>query len=182
MAAVSRPVALVTTFEETVLPRILAEIAAAPQPPIADWFIGTYGVNKTTAAQVAATPGCRYAPVFSIQPDTSKQARLGRRVPEEVASQLDAAHGGEIPGSSSGAVIPPADRQAWGAELGRRFRDALRAARSADIGIETWQFDEIPGLRLEQRTSRSSSAVSSSSNWRCWRWGLRFYVHLLGRV
>ncbi len=143
MAAVSRPVALITTFEETVLPRILAEIAAGPQPPVADWFIGTYGVNKTTAAQVAATPGCRYAPVFSIQPDTSKQARLGRRVPEEVASQLDAAHGGEIPGSSSGAVMPPADRRAWGAELGRRFRDALRAARSAGIGIETWQFDEI---------------------------------------
>jgi hypothetical protein len=140
-----RPVALITAFTEPVLPRILEEIGDGPDPPVADWFVGTYGVNNSIAQRVVATPGCKYAPVFSIQPDNSRQARLRRRVPPEVASQLEAAHSGEIPGSSSGAVIPPGDRRAWGLELGRRFRDELRAVRAAGIPVSTWQFDEILG-------------------------------------
>jgi hypothetical protein len=141
----AKPVALITLFGDAVLPRILAEIAAGASPPIADWFIGTYGVNRATAARISATPGCHYAPAFSIQPDTSKQTRLRRRVSKEVASHLDDAHAGEIPGTSTGTVIPPSDRRAWGIELGRRFRDELRAARASGIRIDAWQFDEILG-------------------------------------
>ncbi|MGZ4357246.1 MAG: hypothetical protein ACXVRU_10590 [Gaiellaceae bacterium] len=137
----SKPVALITTFEDAVLPVILAEIAAGPQPPVADWFVGTFGISPSTATQVAATPGCRHAPVFGIQPGTSKHARKGRQVSSADAAKLDPAHQGEIPGTSAGQVIPPGDRRAWGLELGRRFRDELRSHSPVDV----WQFDEVLG-------------------------------------
>jgi hypothetical protein len=146
MPSPQRPVALITAFSDAVLQRILNEIAAGPRPPVADWFVGTFGVNKAAAERVAGVRGCRYAPVFGIQPATSMQARLKRRLSKELASRVgDAAHAGEIPGSSDRQVIPPHDRRAWGIELGRRFRDELRANRSRAFPIELWQFDEVLG-------------------------------------
>jgi hypothetical protein len=142
----TKPVALVTVFSGAVLQRLLDAIAAGPTPPIADWFIGTFGVNQATAEAIAAVPGCRHAPVFCIQPQTSRQTRLRRRLSEEEASQLpDTVHAGEIPGTSADEVIPPGDRRAWGIELGRRFRDDVRTARSKGIQVDAWQFDEVLG-------------------------------------
>ncbi len=146
MSGPKRPVALVSVFSDKVLKRILDEIAEGPLPLVADWFVGTYGVNKVMAERVAAVFGCRYAPVFGIQPGTSMQARLQRRLPRGFAVVVgDAAHAGEIPGSSDGLTIPPRDRRAWGIELGRRFRDGLRPNRRRAFPIEVWQFDEILG-------------------------------------
>ena len=144
-ADASKPVALVTAFTDAALTVILQEIAAGPRPPVAQWFVGTYGINRQVANLVADTPGCTYAPVFCIQPTTSKQARMKRRVAAEVATHLDPAHAGEIPGTSSGRVLPPGDRRAWGLELGRRFRDDIRGARAQGVRIDSWQFDEILG-------------------------------------
>ena len=143
--AFSKPVALITAFTDAALTVILREIAAGPQPPKARWFVGTYGISRTIADLVADTPGCSYAPVFSIQPTTSKAARKKRRVSAEVAKHLDTAHAGEIPGSAAGKVLPPRDRRVWGLELGRRFRDDMRGAHAQGIRIESWQFDEILG-------------------------------------
>jgi hypothetical protein len=141
-----KPIVLITVFGTPVLQRILNEIAAGPTPPIADWFIGTFGVNKAAAELVAGTTGCNYAPVFGIQPRTSRMTRQRRRVPKDDTLRIgDAAHAGEIPGSSDEKVIPPGDRRAWGIELGCRFRDEMRTARANGIPIETWQFDEILG-------------------------------------
>jgi hypothetical protein len=146
MATPERPVALITVFSDAALQRILGEIAAGPSPQIARWFVGTFGVNRAAAERIVAVPACAYAPVFGVQPDTSMQARMRRQLsPAETSRVGDAAHAGEIPGSSAGQVIPPGDRRAWGIELGRRFRDALRAARAQGIPIGTWQFDEVLG-------------------------------------
>lgn len=155
MAGPGKPVALVTVFSAGVLQRILNEIAAGSKPPSADWLVGTFGVNKAVATAVTGTPGCRYAPVFCIQPRTGMQARLRRQLLKEDAARVgDAAHAGEIPGSSEENVIPPGDRRAWGIELGRRFRDQIRAARSKGIAIEAWQFDEILGECGRSRSHR----------------------------
>jgi hypothetical protein len=141
-----KPVALITAFSDVVLQRILDTIAAGPRPPAADWVVGTFGVNKAAAERVTAVRGCQYAPVFGIQPATSMPTRLKRRLPKEAASRVgDAAHAGEIPGSSERQVIPPRDRRVWGIELGRRFRDELRANRTRSFPIELWQFDEVLG-------------------------------------
>jgi hypothetical protein len=155
MAAGERPQALIAVFSSrpAVLRRILGEIAAGPSPPIADWFVGTYGINKAIAQEVSGVEGCRYAPVFAIQPQTSMQARLRRRLPAEEAARVeDAAHAGEIPGTAADQVLPSAARRVWGIELGRRHRDAIRAARKKGLPVEAWQFDEVLG---ECRNSKS---------------------------
>ena len=146
MAGPEKPVAVITVYSAAAQQRILDAIAAGPKPPIANWFVGTYGINKATAAKVAEVPGCKYAPVFCIQPTTGRRARLSRRLSKQDAVVVgDAEHAGEIPGTSSGKVIPTRDRRVWGVELGRRFRDEIRAARAQGIQIQTWQFDEVLG-------------------------------------
>jgi hypothetical protein len=145
MAGPEKPVALITVFSAAVEQRVLDTIAAGPKPPIANWFVGTYGINKVTAANVAEA-GCKYAPVFCIQPTTGRRARMQRRLSKEDAAVVgDIEHAGEIPGTSDGSKIPPRDRRVWGVELGRRFRDDIRAARVQGLQIQTWQFDEVLG-------------------------------------
>jgi hypothetical protein len=135
-----RPVALVTAFTESALDRILATIAIPPEAPVASWYIGSYGVNRTVAEKVAAIPGCVYAPVFGIQPDVSRQARRKRQLTRAEAAKVDPEPAGAIPGDSA---VPPSRQRVWGVELGRRFRDQLRAARRAGVPIGAWQFDEV---------------------------------------
>jgi hypothetical protein len=145
MAGAERPVVLIAVFSETVLQRILDTIAAG-EPPVGDWFIGTFGMKKAVAEKITKRPRRRYAPVFPIQAKDGLQTRLRRRLSQEAAALLDdAAHAGEIPGSSAGQAISPVDRRVWGIELGRRFRDEIRAARAKGIPVATWQFDEILG-------------------------------------
>jgi hypothetical protein len=138
----ARPVALVTNFSKTAFPRLLAEIEAGPRPPIADWYIGTYGISKPMADAIAAAR-FRYAPVFAIQPRTSKRIRERRRVRKAETELLDPEFAGKIPGGN--AVLPPANQRAWEIEFGRRYRDYIRRQRSAGVRIDTWQFDEILG-------------------------------------
>ena len=154
MAGPGKPVALITVFGADVLPRILKEIANGSAPPRADWFVGTFGINKDVAEAVTRIPGAKYAPVFCVQPQTGKQTRMGRRLSEEDAAKIDPAHAGPIPGTAEEVVLPAADRRAWGVELGRRFRDQLRAARAEGIPIATWQLDEILGECGKSRPHR----------------------------
>jgi hypothetical protein len=135
-----KPVAVVAVFSTGVLPRILETVSSGPQPPVADWFVGSYGINKRASELVCAAPGCKYAPVFGIQPHTSASARAGRKLSRAQAALLDRTRAGRIPGADA---VPPDDQRAWGIELGRRFRDQIRANRDKGIQVDTWQFDEI---------------------------------------
>jgi len=139
----ARPVALITNFSKDAFARILAQIAAEPEPRRADWYIGTYGISKPMAEKIAAA-GLRYAPVFAIQPHTGK-FRAGRRLRKAEGVLLDPDFAGAIPASGSPAVIPPRKRRAWGIELGQRFRDYMRRQRAAGVQFDVWQFDEILG-------------------------------------
>ena len=147
-----KPVAVVAAFSAGVLPRILDTIASGPQPPVADWFVGTYGVNKRASELICATPGCRYAPVFGIQPHTSAAAREGRKLPGAQAAKLDRTRAGRIPGTDA---VPPVDQRAWGIELGRRFRDQIRANRDKGMQVDTWQFDEVISQVVSDSSSRA---------------------------
>ena len=137
----AKPIALIAAFSGVALPRILDEIADGPQPPIADWFIGTYGIDPADARKIKAK-GFRYAPVFGIQLSTTEGFRAGRRLPAADEAKLEPTFKGPIPGDG---VIPPERPRAWGIELGRRYRDAMRKRRQAGVKIATWQFDEILG-------------------------------------
>jgi hypothetical protein len=50
---------------------------------------------------------------------------------------------GTVPSGPAFEDLPAAERFAWGVELGRRFRDEIRAAESAGATVEAWQLDEI---------------------------------------
>jgi hypothetical protein len=145
MSEVTKPIALVTAYGAKALDRILAEVRSGPQPPIADWYIGTYGINPVDAAKIARVPGCHYAPVFCFQPGNSMKVRKQRPMHRRRLGQAaDTVHIGEIPGSSANRVIPTSEVSVWGVELGKRFRDELRAARVLEhIKVDAWQLDEI---------------------------------------
>ena len=148
----AKPVAVVAAFSAQILPRILDTISSGPQPPKADWFVGTYGVNKRASELICATSGCKYAPVFGIQPHTSASAREGRKLPRAHAAKLDRTRAGHIPGSDA---VPPVDQRAWGLELGRRFRDQIRANRDKGVKVDTWQFDEVISQVVTDARSRA---------------------------
>jgi hypothetical protein len=145
VAESAKPIALVTAYGSRSLERILGAIADGPDPPIADWFIGTYGINGRDAARITRVRGCHYAPVFCIQPNTSMKIRKQRPMARRrFGEAVDKVHVGEIPGSSANKVIPPRDRRVWGVEMGKRFRDELRAARVREgIRVDAYQFDEL---------------------------------------
>jgi hypothetical protein len=145
VAETAKPIALVAAYGSRQLDRILRAIADGPDPPIADWFVGTYGINGRDAARITAVRGCHYAPVFCIQPNTSMKIRMMRPMARRrFGEAADTVHVGEIPGSSANRVIPPRDRRVWGVEMGKRFRDELRAARVREgIRVDAYQFDEL---------------------------------------
>lgn len=148
----AKPVAVVAAFSAGVLPRILDTIVDGPQPPVADWFVGTYGVNRRASELIRATPGCKYAPVFGVQPNTSAAARRGRDLSRARALLIDRTRAGPIPGTD---VVPPTDQRAWGVELGRRFRDQIRANRDKGIQIDAWQFDEVISQVVSDQRARA---------------------------
>jgi hypothetical protein len=140
----AKPVALITNFRKDAFPRILGQIAAGPRPPVADWYVGTYGISKEMAEKITAK-GFLYAPVCAIQPHTSRKIRKKRQLRKTEEALLRPDFAGEIPASASAPIIPPAKRRAWGIEFGQRYRDYMRRQRDAGVQIDAWQFDEIVG-------------------------------------
>jgi hypothetical protein len=63
-----------------------------------------------------------------------------RRVTRAQAALLDSTRAGPIPGTDA---VPPVDQRPWGLELGRRFRDQIRANEHDGNRIDAWQFDEV---------------------------------------
>jgi len=150
----ARPVALIMNFSKTASSKIVSEIEAGPRPPVADWYIGTYGISKPLGQALAAAH-VRYAPVFAIQPHTSSGVRERRRVTTKEAALLDREFAGKIPGSD---VVPPEKPHAWGVEFGQRYRDYMRRQRRAGVDLDTWQFDEILGKCATSAEHRAFAA------------------------
>ncbi|HKG43458.1 MAG TPA: hypothetical protein VKB10_04370 [Gaiellaceae bacterium] len=114
----------------------------ADLPRGAPLFIGSYGVSPKLAARVHALPNARYAPMFHIQPGWFwERRRLDRPATRKLLARNPRSDrlAGPLPALEQLLRLPTATRVSWGAELGSRFRDALRAEAVAD----TWQLDEI---------------------------------------
>jgi hypothetical protein len=130
-------------FEVEHLPILLEAIRAAAIPAGTPVYVGTYGPGRDVADAVKELPGGRYAPMFGIQPATSRRAYAGRSLPPDQEALLDARFAGAIPRASPNVPLPAEKPAEWGRELGARFRDSLRQARTSGVEIATWQFDEI---------------------------------------
>jgi hypothetical protein len=90
--------------------------------------------------------GYGYAPMFQVEPGWYwEQRRLPAK--DERTLRLRGSRSGRLAGPlpSLGELLrlPPTTRVTWGIELGRRFRDELRAADRAGTEVASWQLDEI---------------------------------------
>jgi hypothetical protein len=88
--------------------------------------------------------GYLYAPMFQIKPGWYWEKRRlppkdERKLLESPSSKL----AGPLPPLPQLLRLAPARRVTWGIELGRRFRDEIRAATSAGTEVASWQLDEI---------------------------------------
>jgi hypothetical protein len=108
-------------------------------------LVGTYGIDRRFGA-VAAEAGAVYAPLFTILPGAFWD---GRKLPADEEAKLPPRWAGPLPSQAALLASPPATRVAWGTELGRRFRDALRHAP-----VPAWQFDEIVSPVVQGRQWR----------------------------
>jgi hypothetical protein len=134
----ARPVVLLSYFELDDLARLLDAIEPAGIPPSVPVYVGSYGVNREASRLIRSTTQGRYAPMFPVQPGTFWE----RRRAQDVA---DDAYAGRIPSFAALMRLSPQRRAAWGRELGRRYRDSIRAARREGVRVDSWQFDELLG-------------------------------------
>ena len=106
-------------------------------------YVGSYGVGAELAAQVAAA-GYRYAPMFQVGPGWYwEQRRLSATDERRLLADRSGGLAGPLPPLARLLRLPPTTRVTWGIELGRRFRDELRAAARAGTEAASWQLDEI---------------------------------------
>ena len=105
-------------------------------------YVGSYGVGDELAAQVVAA-GYRYAPMFQVGPGWYWQRRRLPAKDERRLRERSRRLADPLPSLRELLRLAPARRVTWGIELGRRFRDELRAAGRAGTEVASWQLDEI---------------------------------------
>ena len=134
----ARPVVLLSYFELDDLARLIDAVEPAGIPASVPVYIGSYGVNREASNLIRSFAQGRYAPMFPVQPSTFWERR---RAPDVA----DDAYAGRIPSFAALLRLSPQRRTNWGRELGRRYRDSIRAARREGVRVDSWQFDELLG-------------------------------------
>jgi hypothetical protein len=152
-----KPVGIAGFFDPGSLETIATAIERSGVAARAPLYVGHYAPNPDQADALRAA-GARYAPMFSIQPGNrivkgkyvpsayfQERGRGGVLTTSDLAllNARDPKYSGAIPLAVSKKPLPRVDHAGWGLELGRRYRDWIRAARDGGIVIDTWQFDEI---------------------------------------
>lgn len=132
------PVVLLSYFELDDLPRLLDAVEPAGIPSSVPVYAGSYGVSREASGLIRSLAQGRYAPTFPVQPGTFWELRRAPDVPDD-------AYMGRIPSFAALMRLSAQRRVAWGRELGRRYRDSIRAARREGVRVDTWQFDELLG-------------------------------------
>lgn len=134
------PVVVASEFAPKDLPTIVAAGAAHDALKRVQLYIGSYGINKDTAALVKTLPSARYAPI--LMPRKEQHSRRVISAADEARLGPEARrYAGPIPEDLMNA--PEEEQRLWGVELGRRMRDRIRAAVKAGVPVDSWQLDEI---------------------------------------
>ncbi|HYZ20485.1 MAG TPA: hypothetical protein VE615_13140 [Gaiellaceae bacterium] len=132
--------ALLSYFENEDLPRLLQALSAAGMPADVRVHVGTFGVNQDVSELIHAQPSRRYSPMFKTQRTAAwERRRLTPREEQLVGPRFR----GPVPPESRILQLSTAQRLAWGVEIGRRYRDTMRAARRSGTRIDSWQLDEL---------------------------------------
>jgi hypothetical protein len=166
-----RPVLVLAWFEigpspeHAQLAAFIAAVKAAGLPAEVSLYIGTYGPNQATADAVKALPAI-YAPLFSIQPSTSRGAYRGRRLTAEQNALLDPKYDRPVPLASAGKPLPASDHLEWGLELGRRFRPfsaPVGCARFCSLLRQALSLSRRVGHRLKESVAPAVCLCASTS-------------------
>jgi hypothetical protein len=139
-------VLVVHLYRSTALAPILTRLKADKRPPETELFVGSYGIRPAEAKLISAIPA-HYAPTFHLGPKVNRRIRSGRHdLPKNTPPfSFDKAFAGAFPADPNVPWLPTGKApRAWGYEIGRRFRDQLRAAQKKQPLIANWQLDEIP--------------------------------------
>jgi hypothetical protein len=131
-----RRVLLLSYFEPDDVPKLIRAIRATRTPPGTRIYVGSYGVNGPVSRQVQALTRGLYAPLFPLKPTSFWNRR-------RVQGADEPRYAGRLPSLTQIIRLPPAERLAWGRELGRRFRDEVRLAEAERVRVDAWQLDEL---------------------------------------
>ena len=138
-------VLVVHLYKPKALPEILARLKVGKRPPETEIFLGSYGIRLADAKAISAIPGAHYAPTFHLGPAVNGEIRSGRHDLPKGTPPFDKKFAGVFPADPNVPWLPRGKiPRAWGFEIGRRFRDQLRAANKKQPLIANWQLDEIP--------------------------------------
>jgi hypothetical protein len=132
--------ALLAYFELEDLPRLLQAVAGSGMPPGVRVHIGTFGVSQDASEQIRAVPNRRYSPMFKTQRTAAWE---GRHLTPREEQLVGPRFRGPVPPESRILQLSASQRIGWGVEIGRRYRDTMRAARRTGVRIDSWQLDEL---------------------------------------
>ena len=133
--------ALFSYFELDDVTRLMDAIAGSGMPAGVRVHVGTYGVNREASIAVHTYGQGRYSPMFKAEVRTEAWER--RRLTPAEERRVGPRFGGRVPDVSVLLRLSQKQRTAWGAEVGRRYRDTIRHARADGVTIDTWQLDEL---------------------------------------
>jgi hypothetical protein len=132
---------LFSFFELDDLPRLMSAVESSGMPAETRVHVGSFGVNADTSALIRAHPGGRYSPMFKAEVRTEgwEMRRLTPAEEQHVSRRFS----GRVPDEPDLLRLSTAQRTNWGIEVGRRYRDSIRHARSAGVIVDKWQLDEL---------------------------------------
>jgi hypothetical protein len=133
--------ALFAYFELDDLPRLLSAIDASGMPAETRVHVGSFGVNADASSLIRTHRGGRYSPMFKAEIRTEAWER--RRLTPAEERRVSRRFSGRVPDEPDLLRLSTAQRTGWGIEVGRRYRDTIRHARSAGVVVDSWQLDEL---------------------------------------
>src|SRR5215218_7141781 len=132
--------ALLAYFELEDLPRLLQALGGSGMPAETRVHVGSFGVSQDASEQIRAQASRRYSPMFKTQRTAAWE---GRRLTAREEQLVGPRFRGPVPPESRILQLSAAQRTGWGIEIGRRYRDSMRAARRSGVRIDSWQLDEL---------------------------------------
>jgi hypothetical protein len=133
--------AVFSYFELNDLIRLMDAISSSGMPGGTRVHIGTYGVNEEASTTVHTYGPGRYSPMFKAEVGTAAWEQRTLTPAEE--RKVSRRFSGRIPDEPDLLRLSTSQRNGWGVELGRRYRDTIRHSRAAGITVDSWQLDEL---------------------------------------
>ena len=154
----AKPIALVSYYDAYRFPTVLRSMERSGIARGGRVFFGNYWGSprsskgpkpgKLPSPTHQAGRRYQYAPILSLRPGIFwERRRVTRREAAVLRRHRDGRMTGRMPPWRSLVRGSVSRRVRWGRELGRRFRDRVRANRRAGKRVASWQFDEVLAAR-----------------------------------